>query len=105
MLCLYVNTLGLLLTLNQFVCWFWKAEHLPLGPTQPQRSGARLEALPTSSLCHRMEDQTVRVAVGLHLGNPLCNPHTCFHCGLDVDALATYDLSCRQSNATIDMQC
>ena len=31
--------------------------------------------------------QTVRVAVGLRLGTPLCTPHTCCHYGSEVDAL------------------
>ena len=44
-----------------------------------------------------MKDQTVRVAVGLHLGTPLCSPHTCCHCGSEVDALATHGISCRRS--------
>ena len=62
-----------------------------------RESGAWLEALPISSLGLRMDDQTVRVAVGLRLGTPLCRPHTCQHCGLKVDALATHGLSCRRS--------
>ena len=62
-----------------------------------RESGARLEALPISSLGLRMDDRTVRVAVGLHLGTPLCRLHTCYHCGLEVDALATHVLSCRRS--------
>ena len=44
-----------------------------------------------------MEDQSIRVAVGLRLGAPLFSPHTCCHCGSEVDALATHGLSCRQS--------
>ena len=27
----------------------------------------------------------------------MCRPHTCCHCGLDVDALGTHGLSCRRS--------
>ena len=44
-----------------------------------------------------MDDDTVRVAVGLRLGAPLCKPHTCQHCGAQVDQLATHELSCHQS--------
>jgi len=62
-----------------------------------KESGAWLEALPISSLGLRMEDQTIRVAVGLRLGAPLLSPHTCCHCGSEVDALATHGLSCRRS--------
>ena len=64
-----------------------------------RESGAWLEALPISSIGLRMEDQSVRVAVGLRLGTPLCRPNTCCHCGLDVDALGTHGLSCRRSHA------
>ena len=60
-------------------------------------SGAWLQALPVSSLGLRMDDTTVRVAVGLRLGSPLCRPHTCHHCGAEVDHLATHGLSCRWS--------
>ena len=45
----------------------------------------------------RMEDETIRVAVGLRLGIPLCRPHKCSHCGATVDDLATHGLSCRWS--------
>ena len=44
-----------------------------------------------------MDNDTIRVAVGLRLGAPLCRPHRCHHCGLEVDALATHGLSCQQS--------
>ena len=35
--------------------------------------------------------------MGLRLGAPLCRPHTCHHCGAEVDSLATHGLSCRWS--------
>ena len=60
-------------------------------------SGAWLNSLPISSLGLRMDDDTVRMAVGLRLGAQLCKPHTCQHCGAQVDQLATHGLSCRQS--------
>ena len=62
-----------------------------------KESGAWLHALPISSLGLRMDDNTVRVAVGLRLGSSLCRPHTCQHCGADVDQLATHGLSCKKS--------
>ena len=42
---------------------------------------------PVSSLGVRMDDHTTRIAVRLHLGTPLCQPHICHHCGCHVDAL------------------
>ena len=62
-----------------------------------RESGAWLNSLPISSLGLHMDDDTVRVAVGLRLGATLCKPQTCKHCGAQVDELATHGLSCRQS--------
>ena len=60
-------------------------------------SGAWLQALPISSLGLRMDDETIRVAVGLRLGLSLCRPHMCTSCGVEVDNLGTHGLSCRFS--------
>ena len=43
-----------------------------------------------------MDDNTV-----LRLGSSLCHPHTCQHCGADVDQLATHGLSCKKSEGPI----
>ena len=60
-------------------------------------AGAWLQALPAPNLGLQMDDETVRVAVGLRLGTPLCQPHECSHCGSEVDPLGTHGLSCRWS--------
>ena len=65
--------------------------------TAAKESGAWLNVQPISSLGLRMDDDTVRVAVSLRLGAPLCRPHNCHHCGLEVDNLATHGLNCRWS--------
>ena len=44
-------------------------------------------------------NNTVQVAVGLRLGSTLCQPHTCHHCGVQVDGTATHGLSCRWSKS------
>ena len=62
-----------------------------------KESGAWLNALPVSSLGLRMDDDTIRIAVGLRLGSPLCRPHTCQHCGEAVDQSGTHGLSCHHS--------
>ena len=62
-----------------------------------KESGAWLNALPIPSLGLRLDDNTLRVAVGLRLGSPLCSPHICHHCGAEVDYLTIHDLSCRWS--------
>ena len=63
--------------------------------TSAKESGAWLNALPISSLGQKMDNDTIRIAVGLKLGSSLCRTHICRHCGAEVDSLATHGLSCR----------
>ena len=63
-----------------------------------RESGARLNALPLSSCGLRMDNQSVRVAVGLRLGAPLCHAHICRHCEVAVVEQATHGFSCRWSD-------
>ena len=58
---------------------------------------AWLHTFPVSSLGLRMENNAVRVAVGLRLAAAICHPHTCCHCGVEVDHLATHGLNCSKS--------
>ena len=60
-------------------------------------SGSWLNAVPASSLGLRMDDDVVRIAVGLHLGAPLCRPHACQLCSAPVDEQAIHGLSCIRS--------
>ena len=62
-----------------------------------KESGTWLNALPISSLGLRMDDNTIRVSVGLRLGTTLCRPHACHHCGAEVNHLGTHGLSCVRS--------
>ena len=57
------------------------------------KSGAWLNAL----LGLRMNDEAVKIAIGLCLEAPLCQPHSCSHCGAYVDHFGTHELSCRKS--------
>ena len=71
--------------------------HARLLACSVRESGAWLDVLPSSSLGLRMDDNTVRVAIGLRLGLPLCSPHTCRSCGDEVGANGLHGLSCRFS--------
>ena len=57
-------------------------------------SGDWLHALPLSTCWLRLDNEAVRVAVGLRLGTSLCGPHQC-PCGKQVDARGTHGLSCK----------
>ena len=59
-----------------------------------------LNALPISSCGLRLDDEAVRVAVGLCLGTSLCEPHTCI-CGAAVNVLGTHGLACKRSAGRI----
>ena len=59
-----------------------------------KESGACLHAIPNSSLDLRMDNETIRVAVGLLLGVALCSPHLCQHCGAAVEHFGLHGLSC-----------
>ena len=67
-----------------------------LAVTAPH-AGDWLHALPISSCGLRLDDETIRVAVGLRLGLNLCEPHRC-PCGLQVDSRGTHGLSCKLSS-------
>ena len=59
-------------------------------------SGDWLHALPIASCGLRLDDDTVRVAVGLRLGAKLCEPHQC-PCGAKVSPEGAHGLACRRS--------
>jgi len=59
-------------------------------------SGDWLNALPITVCGLRLDNESIRIAVGLRLGCKLCEPHQC-PCGAKVDALGSHGLSCRQS--------
>jgi len=66
-----------------------------LGVSAPE-SGAWLQALPVPSLGTFLDDNSLRVAVGLRLGTKLCEPHTC-RCGAQVQQDGAHGLSCKRS--------
>jgi hypothetical protein len=59
-------------------------------------SGAFLHVRPCSSLGTRLDNSSLRIAIALRLGAPVCAPHTCV-CGASVDSSGRHGLSCRKS--------
>ena len=64
-------------------------------------SGDWLNALPISSCGLRLDDEAIRISVGLRLGTDIGRPHQCV-CGAPVDAKGTHGLSCKLSSARIN---
>ena len=59
-------------------------------------AGDWLKAMPIYAFGLRLDNDSIRVAVGLQLGLPLCFSHTC-PCGEQVDSHGIHGLSCRAS--------
>ena len=59
-------------------------------------TGDWLHAPPLSAVGLRLEDDVIRISIGLRLGATLCHPHSC-PCGAAVDALGHHGLSCQRS--------
>ena len=57
-----------------------------------RESEAWLHTLPMSSLGLQMDNETICVAIGLHLGVTLCRPHVCHLCGASVHSLGSHGL-------------
>ena len=58
-----------------------------------KESGAWLKALPVSSLGLQIDDEAIRIIVGLRLECPLCLLHLCADCSEDVDQYASHGFS------------
>ena len=43
-----------------------------------------------------LDPESIRIAIALRLGLPLCTPHPC-RCGLEIDAYGLHPLSCKMS--------
>jgi hypothetical protein len=63
-------------------------------------SGDWLHALPISACGLHLDNDAVRVAVGLRLGSALCEKHVC-RCGKTVNILAEHAFSCKRSAGRI----
>ena len=67
-----------------------------LAVTAPH-SGDWLHARPISTCGLRLDNEAIRIAVGLSLGVSLCQPHAC-QCGALVDAYGYHSPSCKMSS-------
>ena len=65
-----------------------------LAAVSAPHSGDWLHAVPVASCGLKLDDEAVRIAVGLRLGTDLCVSHKC-PCGSLVDASASHSFSCR----------
>jgi hypothetical protein len=63
-------------------------------------SGDWLHTLPIASCGLHLDNDSIRIAVGLRLGCVLCQTHTC-PCGATVDALGSHALSCKRNAGRI----
>ena len=61
-------------------------------------SGDWLHVLPLATCGLKLDNEAIRIAVGLRLGVNLCEPHQC-PCGKLVDARGTHGLSCKRGAA------
>jgi len=59
-------------------------------------SGDWLHAVPISACGLRLNDDAIRVAVGLRLGSEICQPYQCV-CGASVDTRGSHALSCKRN--------
>ena len=66
-----------------------------------RESGAWLNAPPVSSLGLRMSNDMIRISIGLRVGAPIVQPHTCVQCGKEVDHHARHGLSCKSSQGRL----
>ena len=66
-----------------------------------RESGAWLNAPPVSSLGFRMPNDIIRISIGLRVGAPIVQPHTCVQCGKEVDHHARHGLSCKSSQVRL----
>merc|ERR1712079_226392 len=58
-----------------------------------EHSSGWLTAVPVPKLGLKLDDRSLQIAVGLHLGVPLCHPYKCGSCGLLVDTTARDGIS------------
>jgi len=71
-------------------------ERARLLASRAEGSGDWLQAFPLPAIGLKLDNASVRIAVGLRLGAPLVHPHACV-CGAQVEANGLHGLACRKS--------
>ena len=72
-------------------------------PRLAKGSGLWLNTLPVTSLGLHMDNLTIRMAIGLYLGLPLCRPHSCYHRGCEVtDPCCQSREGCHHRHASVN---
>lgn len=61
-----------------------------------REAGHWLNAYPSPNVGTHLDSETLRLAMGLRLGAPICAPHKC-SCGFEVDQLGRHGLACQRS--------
>ena len=65
-----------------------------------KHSGDWLHAIPISSYGLRLDDEVVKIAIGLRLGINICELHVCI-CGSVVDVRGSHALSCKHTSGRL----
>ena len=73
-----------------------EADRARLLASKDSNSGMWLKAIPLATVGLKLEDEVVRIAVGLRLGTNICEAHDCA-CGVRVDSRGTHGLACKYS--------
>ena len=63
-------------------------------------SGDWSHVLPISSCWLRLDNDVIRIAIGLRLGADLCYPHVC-PCGTFINSRGTHGLSCKRGSSKV----
>ena len=75
------------------------AERARLRAVASEHASNWLNALPVPALGLKLDNTSLRMAVGLRLGYALCQPHKCI-CGSLVDSTGRHGLSCKNAKGT-----
>ena len=77
------------------------AEKARLLAVASERSSDWLNAIPVPALGLKLDNESLRIAIGLRLGTAICQPHKCVNCGNMVDSTGRHGLSCKKPKGTI----